>query len=172
MKKKIGAGGRKRPVEKRKRQKNDIEDAPEFQKEPEIYDVQIQDEDDDGAPEEIAIDKSGADFIPLKSTKRKRKPRIVVAEAEPKEAADEQAKEEPLVKKRDDRFVERFPGSYVGVKKANKFRVIDLSSDANNRSASHKRAMDLKRGMFERHRRVTGTQYLGRLHKTKMIGKG
>jgi len=173
-------GSRKREIEKRKRRKaKKVREEPEIPNDP----VQVEgpdeiDDDDDGAPDEMPVDKSGSDFIPLKKdTKRKRKPKAAVVEEEPEvvdEDTEEQSNEESIVKKpkRENRFVERFPGRYFGTKKTDKFRVIDLSSDTNNRSKAQRRAMDLKSGMFDRHRRVTGTQYLGQLHKTKMMGKG
>jgi len=160
------------------------EKAEKVRKEQKIQNDPVQEErrneieeDDDGAPDEMPVDKSGADFIPLKKEKkRKRKPKISVVEEEPaavEEDTEEQSNEvESIVKKPKGEFVERFPGRYFGSKKTDKFRVIDLSSDTNNRSKAQRRAMDLKREMFDRHRRVTGTQYLGQLHKTKMMGKG
>jgi len=141
---------------------------------------QAREEDDDEAPEEMPISKSGAGFIPLKGKKRKRKkPRTATANEESeklleKEPAGEGNDEEAALKKRKrpNRFFERLPGHYFGSQKAEKFRVVDLSSNANIRSVAQKHAIELKTGMFNRHRRISGSQLLGILHKSKMVGKG
>jgi len=135
---------------------------------------------DDDAPEEMPADKIGAGFIPLKSKKRKRKAKRsaddMASGDKAQDIKDSETEEQQAAKKARPikKFEQKVPGHYFGAKKteAAKFRIIDLSSGANNPSSSHRHAIELKNHMFSRHRRVTGTEYLGLLHKSKMVGKG
>jgi len=136
-----------------------------------------EEEDDDDAPEEMPVSKSAAAFIPLKAGKKRKrkKPKAATAEESSHALPGNDGESEvvaPKKPKQSNQFFERLPGHYFGSKRAEKFRVVDLSSNANIQSVAQKRAIELKTGMFNRHRRVPGNQLLGILHKSKMVGKG
>lgn len=132
--KRSGKGGkgssRQKKTGKRKVKRLDDSESQQFVEE-ELKDRgeeshQAREEDDDEAPEEMPISKSGAGFIPLKGDKKRKrkKPRAATAKEESeklleKEPAGEGNDEEAIPKKqkRPNRFFERLPGHYFGSQK-------------------------------------------------------